>query len=116
MKPKINFLALLVLAASLSPTAWAGSTGTSTISYVQTYPDTANVYIKMTTAPTGKPGCSTSTSYDYVFALTDIYAKEMLSAVLTAHAAGRSVYTSGEGVCDVYSTAETVNYFRIQSN
>ena len=58
----------------------------------------------------GNPSCSTSGpgQWSFVLPLTTTIQQQMLTALLTAHTTGSPVTLVGNGMCDTYSTVETL--------
>jgi hypothetical protein len=58
----------------------------------------------------GNPSCSTNGpgQWSFVLPLTTTIQQQMLTALLTAHTTGSPVTLVGNGMCDTYSTVETL--------
>jgi hypothetical protein len=59
---------------------------------------------------TGNPSCSTNGpgQWSFVLPLTNTIQEQMLNALVSAHASGQPVTLVGNGLCDTYSTVETL--------
>ena len=66
------------------------------------------VFIQTSVAKTGNPSCSTNGTWGFVLPLTTALENQMLAVVLSARATGATVTLTGSGVCDTYSTVETL--------
>jgi hypothetical protein len=68
------------------------------------------VFIEIAGYKAGNPSCSTSGpgQWSFVLPLTTTIQQQMLTALLTAHTTGSPVTLVGNGMCDTYSTVETL--------
>ncbi|MET1257011.1 hypothetical protein [Aliikangiella maris] len=79
--------------------------------------DTANgevLFIKAAGDVNAAPSCSTNQGWQYVLPLTsDLTKNNMMSLLLSARMAGTKVRLLGKGVCDAYSSIETLQRIEV---
>ena len=108
--PKILFLTFCI-----SSSAIASYSNTGKIEWLLPTP-AGNVFFKAG-VQVSPPACSPSN--EYAFQLTGADAnggKAMLASLLAAQAAGKNVFVSGRGVCDISGGRETVDYIVVYTN
>lgn len=69
-----------------------------------------NVFIKMDGTVTGKPACSSSASYDFVFRISTDQGKAAFSQLLAAYNTGGKIQVEGTGDCTLSSSTEDLKY------
>lgn len=103
--------ALVAASASASADTWTG-----TITHILSYTSegaspSGAVYLILSSAMTGGPGCATQTTQMYVDTST-VNGSFIASQALTAELSGASVTLTGSGTCFGGSATEYVSTFR----
>lgn len=114
---KLGLVFSLVIAAAGS--AWANGSGTGTVTVIGgqfadgSYP--ASVYFGISPAPTGRPGCSTSGSYHFVFDPSTAQGKALYAALLVAKANNTPINIYGTGTCGFNQPMEQVVFWKFDA-
>lgn len=67
------------------------------------------IFVRVQGSVVDAPECSNNGAWQYVLPLdSELRRGAMMSFLLSAHIAGKQVRLDGKGVCDVYSTIETL--------
>lgn len=104
-------IVIALFASALAQNAWS-SVMTTTVDSILLVENTNLVYVYPSGGVVGVASCAAHNEY-YSFSMTRPRAREYLSALLMAHASGAQVTIWGKGNCTDQSTAETLDYFRL---
>jgi hypothetical protein len=110
---KFHFLALALASVAFSSPVMASD---QTAHILQVAADSYGGPYGFYAGPrTGKPTCAASDDLWVILSPSTDNAKAMLSLILTAYAAGKTVFIHGNGSCDAASPSrESVGYIVIQ--
>lgn len=109
MKSILKGVAAILVMLGFSSGALAGSvTGATITGLTMSTGDGAMMFVTVNVSKTSNPACSTSGSYAFVLSLANAYENQMSAMLLSARALGTTVNLTGSGLCDVYSTVETL--------
>ena len=115
MPVKSRLLFIMVIAATIPVTAFAGSSvNRTTITNLQINKDygAAFVFIQVSTAPTGAPACASS-GWNYTLSFGGTGASQLYAMLLTAYAAGTLVNIAGTGLCSDVGIAESLDVLQL---
>jgi hypothetical protein len=106
---KIERLAAVCLLA-VPAAAFASGTATGTVTHVYTTVTWGDlVYVELSGAKSGNPTCSTKTPWQFMIPLSSgSQYGVMLGMIMAAQAGGKTITITGQGVCNVDDTEETI--------
>jgi hypothetical protein len=107
VQARIKILVILG-AIGLAATASAGSVTGATITQLQIGTVYNEVFVSVNVSKTGNPSCSANGEFSFVLPLTTAIENQELALLLSARATGAPVTLTGSGLCDVYSSVETL--------
>jgi hypothetical protein len=97
-------------AIGLSAMATAGSVTGATITQIQIATNYTGAFISFSVAKVSNPSCSSNPNWSFFLPLTTTLENQMLALMLAARASDSPVTFIGSGVCDQFSTVETLEY------
>jgi len=69
------------------------------------------IFIDIEQAVTGKPGCSTNSSWDFVLDISTASGRSTYALLIAASAAGQSINISGNNYCSLSPSGVVENFF-----
>lgn len=108
----MNRLLVLVFGFLIIPAAMGSSTTGAIVSVVAGEVYGNKVFIQMSPKPTTVPGCQTNARYNYVFDPTTAAGQVVLSIILAAYTAHRTVYLEGTEACSLVGDVESLEQVR----